>query len=131
LQAEELPPDETPVSPALAQIDIGDSLPSYILKNEQGEDVDVANLADENGVILFTIPKADTRESYWVMPSARALSVTQRVARRRRADSAISTLVSRNTTLPFTVLVTMNRRLRRNGDSRYATSNFHKYDSGV
>jgi AhpC/TSA family len=73
-------------------------------------------------VILFSIPKADTCESYWAMPSARALSVTQRVARRRRADSAISTLVSRNTTLPFTVLVTTNRRLRRNGDSRYATS---------
>jgi len=58
--AEEHPPAETPATPALEPIDIGDSLPSYILKNEQGEDVDVANLADENGVILFSIPKADT-----------------------------------------------------------------------
>ena len=48
--------------------------------------------------------------------------MTQRVARHRRADSATTTLVSRNTTLPFTVSVTMNQRLRRNGDSRHATS---------
>lgn len=118
----ELPPAETPATRALAPIDVGDSLPSYILKNEQGEDVDVANLADESGVILFSIPKADTCESHWANATARALSVAQRVARHRRADSAISTLVSRNTTLSFTVSVTMNRRLRRNGDLRHATS---------
>lgn len=112
----ELPPAETPATRALAPIDVGDSLPSYILKNEQGEDVDVANLADEGGVILFSIPKADTCESYCANVTTRALSVAQRVARRRRADSAISTLVSRNTTLSFTVSVMMNRRLRRNGD---------------
>lgn len=47
--------------------------------------------------------------------------MAQRVARRRRADSATSTLVSQNTTLLFTVSVMMNRRLRRNGDSRHAT----------
>jgi peroxiredoxin Q/BCP len=57
-------PVETPAAPALAPIDIGDSLPSYILKNEQGEDVDVANIAEKNGVILFSIPKADTRTFY-------------------------------------------------------------------
>ena len=66
----ELPPAETPATPELAPIDVGDSLPSYTLKNEQGEDVDVANLADEGGVILFTIPKADTRKSYWATPPA-------------------------------------------------------------
>jgi peroxiredoxin Q/BCP len=55
------PPAETPAAaPALAPIDIGDSLPSYILKNEQGEDVDVAKITEKNGVILFSIPKADT-----------------------------------------------------------------------
>ena len=58
------PPAETPAAaPALAPIDIGDSLPSYILKNEQGEDVDVATLPAEKGVIFFSIPKADTRTS--------------------------------------------------------------------
>jgi hypothetical protein len=46
----------------LTPIDIGDSLPSYILKNEQGEDIDVAKLTEEKGVILFSIPKADTRK---------------------------------------------------------------------
>jgi len=60
----ETPPAETPAAPVLAPIDIGDSLPSYILKNEKGEDVDVANIAEKNGVILFSIPKADTRTSY-------------------------------------------------------------------
>jgi len=56
-EAVETPPAETP---ALAPIDIGDTLPSYILKNEQGEDIDVVNLAEEKGVIIFSIPKADT-----------------------------------------------------------------------
>ncbi|KAF8504540.1 thioredoxin-like protein [Russula emetica] len=49
-----------PPAAALASIDIGDSLPSYILKNEQGEDIDVATLTAEKGAILFSIPKADT-----------------------------------------------------------------------
>jgi len=53
----ETPPAETP---ALAPIDIGDALPSYILKNEQGEDIDIAKLAEEQGVVIFSIPKADT-----------------------------------------------------------------------
>lgn len=66
----ELPPTETLATSALAPIDVGDSLPSYILKNEQGEDVDVANLADEGGVVLFSIPKADTCKSYWATPPA-------------------------------------------------------------
>jgi len=55
------PPAETPAAPVLTSIDIGDSLPSYVLKNEQGEDIDVAKLTEEKGVILFSIPKADTR----------------------------------------------------------------------
>ncbi|KAH9828768.1 AhpC-TSA-domain-containing protein [Rhodofomes roseus] len=44
----------------LATIDIGDALPSLTLKNEKGEDVDVATLAAEQGVIFFLVPKADT-----------------------------------------------------------------------
>ncbi|KAI0717934.1 AhpC-TSA-domain-containing protein [Fomitopsis betulina] len=45
---------------ALATIDIGDNLPSLTLKNEKGEDVDVATLTAEKGVIFFLVPKADT-----------------------------------------------------------------------
>ena len=48
----------------MATIDIGDSLPSLTLKNEKDEDVQVENLASEKGVILFLVPKADTR-TYW------------------------------------------------------------------
>ncbi|KAG6875926.1 hypothetical protein C0993_006778, partial [Termitomyces sp. T159_Od127] len=44
----------------LAPINIGDVLPSVTLKNEKGEDVDIARLGDEKGVVLFLVPKADT-----------------------------------------------------------------------
>ncbi|KAG6848496.1 hypothetical protein H0H93_016527 [Arthromyces matolae] len=44
----------------LAAIDIGDVLPSVTLKNEKGEDLDVATLAVEKGVVFFLVPKADT-----------------------------------------------------------------------
>jgi peroxiredoxin Q/BCP len=46
----------------LDKIDIGDSLASLtlVLKNEKDEDVDVATLAAEKGVVLFLVPKADT-----------------------------------------------------------------------
>lgn len=46
----------------LATIDVGDALPSLTLQNEKGEDVEVSTLAAEKGVILFLVPKADTRE---------------------------------------------------------------------
>lgn len=38
-------------------------MPAVTLKNEKDEDVEVAELAAENGVVLFLVPKADTRES--------------------------------------------------------------------
>ena len=46
----------------LAAIDVGDTLPSYTLKTEKDEDVDVATLTAEKGLILFLVPKADTRK---------------------------------------------------------------------
>lgn len=46
----------------LASLDIGDTLPSYTLKNEKDEDIDVSALAMDKGLILFLVPKADTRE---------------------------------------------------------------------
>jgi len=47
-------------SDALSAIDIGDSLPRLVLKDEKGEDIQVADLAAEKGAILFLVPKADT-----------------------------------------------------------------------
>ncbi|KAF9459257.1 peroxiredoxin Q [Collybia nuda] len=44
----------------LASIDIGDVLPMLTLKNEKNEDIQVADLASEKGVVLFLVPKADT-----------------------------------------------------------------------
>jgi len=40
----------------------GETLPSLVLKNEKGEDIDTASLIAEQGVVLFLVPKADTRE---------------------------------------------------------------------
>ena len=54
----------------LSPIDIGDVLPSYILKNEKDEDVDVASLAAEKGVVFFLVPKADTRKSHLLEENA-------------------------------------------------------------
>ncbi len=48
-------------APQLTPIDIGDALPDLILKNEKGEDVQVADIAKEKGAIVFLVPKADTR----------------------------------------------------------------------
>ena len=46
----------------IQKIDIGDTLPSLTLKNEKDEDIDVATLAADKGVIFFLVPKADTRK---------------------------------------------------------------------
>lgn len=46
----------------LAAIDIGGYLPSHVLKNEKDEDIDVSTLTAEKGLVLFLVPKADTRE---------------------------------------------------------------------
>jgi peroxiredoxin Q/BCP len=67
----EPPPAETP---APAPINIGDTLPSYILKDEQGEDIDTAKLAEEKGVIIFSIPKADTCTCCYFTPSGPSVS---------------------------------------------------------
>ena len=41
---------------------IGEPLPEIKLKNEQGEEVEVKELAKEKkGVVFFLVPKADTR----------------------------------------------------------------------
>jgi hypothetical protein len=48
--------------PKLVTIDIGDSLPVLTLKNEKDEDVDISTLTADKGLVLFLVPKADTRE---------------------------------------------------------------------
>lgn len=49
-------------APAVETIEIGGSLPNLTLKNEKGEDVPVAELAADKGVVFFLVPKADTRK---------------------------------------------------------------------
>ncbi|KAF8509531.1 AhpC-TSA-domain-containing protein [Hysterangium stoloniferum] len=49
---------EIPATPKT--LSIGDLLPSITLKNEKGEDVNVAELAAHKGLVLFLVPKADT-----------------------------------------------------------------------
>ncbi|KAI0072483.1 AhpC-TSA-domain-containing protein [Panus rudis PR-1116 ss-1] len=51
--------DSSP-APHLPQINIGDTLPSLVLKNEKGEDIDVATLTADRGLVLFLVPRADT-----------------------------------------------------------------------
>lgn len=53
---------EAATESALASIDIGDSLPALTLKNEKDEDIQVADLTAAQGVVLFLVPKADTRK---------------------------------------------------------------------
>ena len=64
-------PSEGSSSADLAAIDIGGTLPSYTLKNEKDEDVDVSTLTAEKGLVLFLVPKADTREFVPHIPSPR------------------------------------------------------------
>lgn len=45
---------------SLQPIDIGGTLPTLTLKNEKDEDVQVADLAAQRGVVMFLVPKADT-----------------------------------------------------------------------
>lgn len=60
-------------SDAPKNIDVGETLPSLVLKNEKGEDVDTASLTAENGVVLFLVPKADTR-GYLIILNSRRMS---------------------------------------------------------
>lgn len=43
-------------------LEIGDVLPDITLKNEKEENVNVQDLAKDHGVVIFLVPKADTRE---------------------------------------------------------------------
>lgn len=56
-------PDDDDDDVVAANINIGDPIPTVTLKNEKDEDVNVAQLTEEKGLILFLVPKADTRQS--------------------------------------------------------------------
>ena len=58
-EIDELADDDESEIPVLK---IGDSLPSIILKNEKEEDVNIKEIASDTGVVIFLVPKADTRE---------------------------------------------------------------------
>lgn len=51
----------------VGELEIGDTLPDWTYKNEKDEDVEIAKLAGEKGLVLFLVPKADTREleQFW------------------------------------------------------------------
>ncbi|KAF4566456.1 thioredoxin-dependent peroxiredoxin [Pleurotus pulmonarius] len=52
--------ENTEDNDTLPKIDLGDILPSILLKNEEDVEVDVADLVSEKGLVLFLVPKADT-----------------------------------------------------------------------
>jgi hypothetical protein len=66
------------------------------LKNEKDEDVDLSTLAVERGVVLFLVPKADTRKSLCLTVAAHNKGLIfplrwKRDARIRPVVSGIST----------------------------------------
>jgi peroxiredoxin len=79
----------------LASIDIGDSLPTLTLKNEKDEDVEVSSLTADKGLVLFLVPKADTREFGAISEYVSSILWWQRDARTRRAASGIFIPTSR------------------------------------
>ena len=50
------------------EINLGDVLPELSLMNEKDQAVDVGKLAGEKGLVMFLVPKADTRESHTSHP---------------------------------------------------------------
>ncbi|KIO32642.1 hypothetical protein M407DRAFT_241336 [Tulasnella calospora MUT 4182] len=57
-KAAEAPADAKPDT--AKELQVGDTLPDLTLKNEKEEDVKIAELAKEKGVVFFLVPKADT-----------------------------------------------------------------------
>lgn len=59
---DELADDDDEEDSNVKTLDIGELLPAVTLKNEKDEGVNVAELAAEKGLVLFLVPKADTRQ---------------------------------------------------------------------
>lgn len=62
-EVDQLADDEDEL-PAPKVLSLGDTLPDVTLKNEKDEDVKISQLVAEKGLVLFLVPKADTRQSY-------------------------------------------------------------------
>jgi peroxiredoxin Q/BCP len=58
--ADDAKEDSPPKESGKNSITVGSVLPDLILKNEKGDDIQIADLTKETGVIIFAIPKADT-----------------------------------------------------------------------
>ena len=118
LEEEDELQDDIDEEPELDAIDIGGQLPTLTLKNEKNEDVEIGKIADDQGVVLFLVPKADTRESSpsdsprSCSPScqrdARAKPVASQTLMRRLKSSSMASTRSRQILLP----------LRQNGSQR-------------
>ena len=103
-------------------IDIGDSLPELTLKNEKGEDVEISKLAAEKGVVLFLVPKADTRTFPLAVLCAIMLSdvcPTQPDALRKLAGSATATPTSPPPASTCTVSARIAPPRKRSGRRRF------------
>ena len=44
----------------IKNVKVGDSIPSITLKDHAGEDVDLADIAKDSGIVLFSYPAAST-----------------------------------------------------------------------
>jgi len=47
-------------SDAIKELQLGDVLPALALLNEKGQEVEVAKVAGDKGLVIFVVPKADT-----------------------------------------------------------------------
>ena len=68
---------------------LGAMLPQMKVKNEKGEEVEVSTLATDTGVVIFTAPKADTREYWATQMLLRSLNPLKLAAISKRAISVI------------------------------------------
>jgi peroxiredoxin Q/BCP len=59
--------DSHPKESAKSSVTVGSVLPDLILKNEKGDDIQVADLAKETGVIIFAFPKVETGEFLFML----------------------------------------------------------------
>jgi thioredoxin-dependent peroxiredoxin len=51
---------ETPAKKAKIGLGVGDKLPDVTLQDEDGNDINIVDIASEKGIILFAYPKAST-----------------------------------------------------------------------
>jgi hypothetical protein len=112
--------EDSEEEPSLKSVDIGDQLPSVTLKNEKGEDIDIAKLADDQGVVIFLVPKADTRKSRvsFKLQVIKVDGLLQLGVRDRLAASAIRSTISKPSTSLSTVFLPTLPQLKPNGSRK-------------